>query len=348
MRLAIALICSAVVAAVAAPVASAQQAAAANPRPVTQDGPSGRYMLDGQWLLRIDRSDRGAGRHWERRRSTAGWTPITIPNAWNANDPTPRGFIGAPAWYRRDFRLPSRAKGLDWSVRFDSVNYRATVWLNGTRLGGHAAGFLPFELPLKALNREGLNRLVVRVDNRRLPTDFPPTTFTRVNEPRGGWWNYGGIVREVYLQRIDRIAFDRVAVRPSVPCPTCRVTVRLITAVRNVSGRTRRVRVRANFGGLPVNMGTVAIRPGSRRTLTRRIAVSAPHLWTPTTPFLYPVAFSAAPGSSVAARYLLHTGLRSVRVRADGRLLLNGLPVNLRGVAVHDDLPGKGAALSDR
>src|SRR3954452_17204994 len=347
MRLAIALICSAIVAAVAAPVASAQQAAAPNPRPVTQDGPSGRYMLDGQWLLRVDRSDRGAGQHWERRRSTAGWTPVTVPHAWNANDGTSSGFIGAPAWYRRDFRLPSRANGLDWLVRFDAVNYRATVWLNGTPVGRHAGGFVPFSLPLAALKRGGVNRLVVRVDNRRLPTDLPPTTYTATNEPRGGWWNYGGIVREVYLQRIDRVAFDRVVVRPSVPCPTCRVAVRLITVVRNISGRSRRVRVRANFGGLPVNMGIVDIRPGSRRTLTRRIPVSSPHLWTPTTPFLYPVAFSATTGSSVAARYLLHTGLRSVSVRADGRLLLNGLPVNLRGVAVHDDLPGKGAALSE-
>jgi beta-glucuronidase len=348
MRLTLVFVCAAVVVgAIAAPAASAQQISPANPRPVVHDGPTGRYMLDGLWLLRVDRSDRGAGQHWERRRSTAGWSPITIPNAWNANDPTSRGFIGAPAWYRRDFRLPSRAKGLDWTVRFDAVNYRATVWLNGRLVGHHAGGFIPFSLPLSALNRGGVNRLVVRVDNRRLPTDFPPTTFTRVNEPRGGWWNYGGIVREVYLQRIDRVAFDRVVVRPSVPCPTCRVTVRLITVVRNVSGRSRRVRVRANFGGLPVNMGIVDIRPGSRRTLTRRIPVSSPHLWTPTTPFLYPVAFSATTGSGVAARYLVHTGLRSVSVRADGRLLLNGLPVNLRGVAVHDDLPGKGAALSE-
>src|SRR3954467_3226009 len=145
MRFAIALICSAIVAAVAAPVASAQQAAAPDPRPVTQDGPSGRYMLDGQWLLRVDRSDRGAGQHWERRRSTAGWTAGTVPNAWNANDRTSSGFIGAPAWYRRDFRLPSGAKGLDWLVRFDSVNYRATVWLNGPRIRPHPRGLVPFE-----------------------------------------------------------------------------------------------------------------------------------------------------------------------------------------------------------
>jgi beta-glucuronidase len=347
IRVAVVLVCSAATAAVVAPVASAQQTAPLNPRPTVLDGPSGRYALDGRWLLRVDRRDRGAGQHWERRRSTAGWSPVTIPNAWNANDRSPSGFIGAPAWYRRDFRLPLRARGLDWLVRFDAVNYRATVWLNGTLVGRHAGGFMPFELPLRALRRGGVNRLVVRVDNRRLPTDFPPTTFTRTNEPRGGWWNYGGIVREAYLRRIDRVSFDRVVVRPSVPCPTCPVAVRLTTVVRNVSGRRRRVRVRANFGGLGGHMGTVAIRPGSRRTLTKRIPVAGPHLWTPTTPYLYPVTFSATTGSGVAARYVVHTGLRSVRVRADGRLLLNGVPVNLRGVAIHDDLPGKGPALSE-
>ena len=129
------------------------------------------------------------------------------------------------------------------------MNYRAVVWLNGRRIGRHAGAFIPFELPLSGLRR-GVNRLVVRTDNRRLPTDFPPTTFTATNEPRGGWWNYGGIVREVELRRVDRVAFDRVVVRPWVPCRTCRVSVRMITTVRNVSNSRKRVRVRANFGGL--------------------------------------------------------------------------------------------------
>ena len=349
-RLAVAALVAAGAFAFGAPDVSAQ-VATPSPVPSARDGAGGRYLLGGPWLLRVDRRDRGAGQHWERRRSSAGWTPITVPNAWNANDRSLSGFIGSPAWYRKDFRLPSRAKALDWRVRFDAVNYRATVWLNGTRIGRHAGGFIPFTLPLPALRRGGVNRLVVRVDDRRLPTDFPPTTYTRTNEPRGGWWNYGGIVREVYLQRIDRVDFERVIVRPSVPCPTCPVSVRLVTAVRNVSDRRQRVRVRANFGGLTVRMGTIGIRPGHRRTLSRRIPVAGPHLWTPATPFLYPVTFSASAASrgrlSRAARYVVHTGLRSIRVRADGRLLLNGLPVNLRGVAVHDDLPGTGAALTD-
>jgi beta-glucuronidase len=350
MRVLAVLLVAAAAAALAASGAAAQ-VTTPSPRSVTRDGPSGRFLLDGPWLLRVDRADRGAARHWERRRSTAGWSRITVPNAWNANDRTPSGFIGGPAWYRKDFRVPRGPRGAQWSVRFDAVNYRATVWLNGRLIGRHAGAFSPFELPLSAARRQGVNRLVVRVDNRRLPTDFPPTTFTRTNEPRGGWWNYGGIVRDVELRRVDRVRFDRVIVRPSVPCPSCRVTARLITVVRNVSSSRKRVRVRANFGGLGVRMGTVTLRPGGRRTLSRRIPVAAPRLWTPSTPYLYPVVFSAAAGSrgrlTAAARYTVHTGLRSITVRS-GRLMLNGLPVNLRGLAIHEDLPGKGPAWNEQ
>src|SRR3954453_18545272 len=183
MRLALAFVVAAAVAAIAAPAASAQ-ATAPNPHPVTHDGPTGRFILDGPWLLRVDRRARGAGQHWERRRSTAGWTPVTIPNAWNATDRSESGFIGAPAWYRKDFRLPSRARGLDWRLRVDSANYPRTAWLNGRLVGRHASGFMPFTLPLTAVNRGGVNHLVVRVDNRRLPTDLPPTAEHRTKNRR--------------------------------------------------------------------------------------------------------------------------------------------------------------------
>ena len=70
-------------------------------------------------------------------------------------------------------------------MHFDAVNYRATVWLNGRLIGRHAGEFIAFTLPLAGLKRRGVNRLVVRTDNRRLPTDFPPTTYTQTNERRG-------------------------------------------------------------------------------------------------------------------------------------------------------------------
>ena len=109
------------------------------------------------------------------------------------------GYVG---WYRRDFTLPAGAfasyvpkADRHWIIRFESVNYRATVWLNGREIGSHAGAYLPWELDLTGL-RSGVNRLVVRVDNRRTAADFPPG-------PGGQWWNYGGILREVYLRAVQ-------------------------------------------------------------------------------------------------------------------------------------------------
>ena len=50
-----------------------------------------------------------------------------MPNAWNAGDDSVASMNGAVGWYRKDFELPDASAALDWVVRFESVNYRATV-----------------------------------------------------------------------------------------------------------------------------------------------------------------------------------------------------------------------------
>ena len=88
--------------------------------------------------------------------------------------------------------VPARFRS--WIVRFESVNYDATVWLNGREIGHHDGAYLPFEFALKGL-RPGVNRLVIRVDDRRNAAALPPG-------PGGGWWNFGGLQREVYLRAV--------------------------------------------------------------------------------------------------------------------------------------------------
>ena len=90
------------------------------------------------------------------------------------------------------------------------MNYRAKVWLNGVLLGEHEFGYVPFELPTTGLVRDGVNRLVVRVDNRRTRADIPRGYERPNGRPGGGWWNYGGILREVYLRRFEGVDVESV------------------------------------------------------------------------------------------------------------------------------------------
>ena len=143
---------------------------------IYQDGPDNRYLLGGSWLFRRDDAGVGIGQRFQRQTATEGWSAVTAPNAWNVGDDSVASMTGTVAWYRKDFTLPDRRARMDWLVRFESVNYRSRVWLNGVPVGANTGAYLPWDvrLPRSALKRSGTNRLVVRVDNRRLPTDFPP------------------------------------------------------------------------------------------------------------------------------------------------------------------------------
>ena len=80
------------------------------PAPCTRDGQSGRYLLGGTWLYRADTGDVGLAQGcWRDVASTVGWSPVTIPNAYNAGDFSQASMNGYVGWYRRDFTLPAGA-----------------------------------------------------------------------------------------------------------------------------------------------------------------------------------------------------------------------------------------------
>ena len=322
-------------------------------KPLYADGQDGRLLMDGPWLRRMDPTDVGQAQGFFSQRATGGWAATTVPNAWNAGDDSPASFTGSVAWYRKDFRLPSRARTLSWIVRFESANFRASVWLNGRRLGDHVGGYLPFELDLgSAVNRTGVNRLVVRVDNRR-PASDPIGAPGEIPIPPGGWWNYGGLLREVYLRRVDRVDIATVQVQSALPNPRGAATVTATATVRNLSRGNQLVHLTGRFGKAPLDFGSVTIGAGATATFTRQLVVKRPKLWSPAHPNLYRVRLAAtamAHGDkrpTPAAGYTLSTGIRSLRVTNGGQLVLDGDVVHFRGVAIHEDTLTQGAAMDN-
>jgi beta-glucuronidase len=254
---------------------------------------------------------------------------------------------GTTGWYRKDFHLPDRRARMAWLVRFESVNYRSTVWLNGKPIGRNTGAYLPWDvrLPHSLLKRRGVNRLVVRVDNRRLRTDFPPSGLTGTGDPAGGWWNYGGLLREVYLQRVDRIDITSIVVRPDLPCATCDASVLARVTVRNYGDASARVRVTGSFGGTRLPLGaTQAIGSKDFGTFDTRIKIRNPRLWSPADPQLYETRFTVRAADRKVLGYRLHSGIRSIKV-VGGRLTLNGRPLSVRGVGIHEDDPVAGFAI---
>jgi beta-glucuronidase len=335
-------------AALAIPATALAQGDGLVPKTLYKTGASGRYLMGGQWFYRADPAGNGLGQGFAARASTAGWTPVTVPNAWNAKDYSDASFGGGVGWYRKEFRLPSAAKALSWIVRFESVNYRSRIYLNGRRIGKNTGAYLPFEvrLPAGLLKRGGTNLLAVRVDSRRFPTDFPPSGLSTTGVPTGGWWNYGGILREVYLRKVDNVDFTNVAVLPDLPCGTCDAAVTYRATVRNYGGGGQRVKVTARLGARRVTLGTAAVGPGRTASFVKRIAVKHPRVWAPGSPYLYDTSLTAADGGRTLQTYTVQTGIRSIKV-VGGHLFLNGKPLNFRGFGTHEDSLDKGFAIDN-
>ena len=333
-------------AAVAAP-AGAEAADGITRGTVYQDAPDNRFQLGGAWLFRLDSAGIGLSQAWQRETKADGWATTSVPNAWNAGDNSVASMTGTVGWYRKDFRLPDARSRMDWLIRFESVNYRSKVWLNGRPVGRNTGAYLPFvmRLPRSVLKRHGTNRIVVRVDNRRLRTDVPPSGLTGSGDPAGGWWNYGGLLREVYLQRVDRVDISSVLVRPDLPCSTCAASVTLRTTVRNYEDRTARISVTGSYGTRRVRLGTKGVPARSFATFVKRIRIARPRLWSPLDPQLYTARFTVRLRGQKVVGYELHSGIRSIKV-VDGHLLLNGRRLQLRGVGVHEDDPVTGFAIT--
>jgi beta-glucuronidase len=254
---------------------------------------------------------------------------------------------GSIGWYRKDFSLPDANRALDWALRFETVNYRMQAWLNGKRVGSHTGAYLAFTLPIRhGLKRRGVNHLVVRVDSRRKNSDFPPSGKADTGEPTGGWWNYGGILREVYLVREDRVAMDSVIVRPTIRCRTCAARVLLSATIHaSRAGSSVPVSVMGVFNGRRRTLGSGTIGSGAR-TFSGSLTLAHPHLWSPDDPHLYRSGLEVRVGGRLVASWPIHSGVRDIRTRGD-LLYLNFRRVNLRGVGIHEDNKTQGFAVDN-
>lgn len=72
-------------------------------------------------------------------------------------------------WYRRSFAVPEKWKASGRTLlHFGAVDYKATVYINGTEIGSHTGGYTPFCFDVTKWLSEGENVLVVCAedDNR--------------------------------------------------------------------------------------------------------------------------------------------------------------------------------------
>jgi beta-glucuronidase len=237
---------------------------------------------------------------------------VVLPSSWISHAPEMRHYRGL-VWYQRSFDHQPRA-GTRAFLRFGAANYAAHVFVNGKAVGTHRGGFTPFAFEVTGLLRAGANQVTVGVDSERNADDVPP--------PVTDWEDYGGITRAVSLLVVPETYVDDAWVRLTRDG-------RIAASVRLDGPRRAGMAVRVGVAELGL---VIAGTTGADGRFEARVA--APRrlrLWSPEAPKLYDVRVEAG-ADSLADR----VGFRTIAVRGP-RILLNGKPVFLRGISLHEE-----------
>ncbi|HVS95023.1 MAG TPA: glycoside hydrolase family 2 TIM barrel-domain containing protein [Puia sp.] len=273
---------------------------------------------------------------------------LKVPADWNSQDERLQFYEGA-IWYRRRFSIEPRP-GRRYFLCFGAVNYEAHVYLNGKRLGMHKGGFTPFQFEVTDRLAPGSNTVVVMADNTRHQDEIPTVSTD--------WWNYGGITRDVWIASAPATFISDYQLQLKKDDPGLISGYVQLSGPSNelVAGARDAARLpRAAGTGAGLAPQTVSIdipEAGVHATVTTdgsgRAAVSIPvrklDYWSPENPKLYAVTLKTG-----ADHIDDHIGFRTIAVKGTD-ILLNGKPVFLRGISIHDEdplIPGRNRGEGD-
>jgi len=238
---------------------------------------------------------------------------LNVPGDWNSQREQLLFYEGT-LWYRKLFDYPNNPDARLY-VYFGAANYHAVVYLNGERIGKHEGGFTPFNFEITGIVKDKDNFLIVKVDNTRR-REYVPTLNT-------DWWNYGGLTRRVMLVEIPRSFIHDYSIQLT------KGSLNELSGWVKLDGtrRVQKVSVAIPDAGVEQTANTNSLGYAE-------IKMKADlELWSPEKPRLYDVVISCETDELYD-----RIGFRSIETRGTD-ILLNGKPVFLRGVCIHEEAP---------
>jgi beta-galactosidase len=281
------------------------------------------------------------------------WQSVQLPHDWSialdfdAKAGGSSGYLpGGIGLYRKTFTLAPADRGKQVAIRFDGIYHKATVYLNGKRVGYHRYGYTSFEYDLTPyLHASGTQTLFVRVDH--------------AEESR--WYTGSGIYRHAYLHLTDAAhltPWGTAVTTPTVSAQEAEIRARVQLTNSGTKVRKLCVRqtlldaagqpIRSQGRRLSVTSEALTVAPGDTVDVAQSLTLDAPRLWDVDDPYTYTLLTELREGSRVVDSDRQRVGLRTFDFSADQGFRLNGRSMKLQGVCLHQDAGSLGVALPDR
>ena len=236
---------------------------------------------------------------------------MKVPGDWNTQDPR-LFFYEGTVWFERSFHY-TKTPGRRVLLYFGGVNYDSHIYVNGKKAGHHTGGFTAFNFDVTDELKDGENFVVVKVDNKRHADAVPTQIFD--------WWNYGGITRDVLLVEVSEHYLENYTLRiDNQDFKRMEFSARLNQALAGEKVRLRipELKIDKTFETNPEGVVVASWK-------------ASPKLWSPEDPKLYHVELIYNEETLTD-----EIGFRSIRTEGK-KLLLNGRPIFLKGISMHEE-----------
>ena len=245
---------------------------------------------------------------------------MQIPSDWNTQSEL-LFFYEGTVWFKRSFNY-SKIPDKKVILYFCAINYEAIVYLNGKIIGKHIGGYTPFNYDVTEYINDGDNFLIIKVDNKRNRDNIPTNIFD--------WWNYGGIIRDVALVETNKVYVQNYTI---------------YLKNRKVNEVQFRVQLNSKVANKEIEINIPEFnfvqkyKTNNEGLMIESKVLNDLVLWTPENPKLYTIIITLD-GEEI----LDQIGFRTIETK-DKSILLNGKPIFLRGISIHDEMPNGGGRI---
>lgn len=273
--------------------------------------------------------------------------PIQVPGEW-----VMQGFEvakGQAAGYLKKINIPAGWKNKRIKLRFDGVYSDAEIWLNGKKTGSHLGGFTPFEIDITSFVKwKGDNELLVKVKSDSKADSLASASQYAVH-------TLGGITRKVYLLALEEVNVAYADVKTTFDASFENAVLTTDVFIANEqSGKAGQLTLSAELfrtgekekvAGKTISLDK-GVAPGAFLQQTLSFDVLKPKKWDPEHPYLYQLKLTVKEGSQLKSQIIKPVGFRQIEVKGN-RVLVNNMPIKLRGVNHHETMPLRGRSVND-
>lgn len=270
----------------------------------------------------------------------ANWSPITVPGQWSM-----QGFkVDSAGWgaYSVTFTTPNDWENKRIKIRFDGIHSQSKIYLNAKPVTEHNGGMTAFEVDITDNLKAGENTLDVAVSSETLYDALGSLTQYAAHQ-------LGGITRNVTMFAVPEVNISDLRVVTDLDSEYNNAALKVFLKIDNegnVDVKDHNVKIVLESLPEVIVSKIPEIKVGSSWSGWVECEVNSPLKWDNEHPNLYTAVIELSSGKIVTQQITKRIGFREVAIEGN-RVLVNGIPIKLRGVNRHEVHPLTGRSLSN-